>query len=330
MVLADTGGVGMKRLAFVVAVVALGLVALDLATAAACRATGLADRVVDVQQPDTLRAKLDRLRAAPHPRVVLVGDSLVHGGTLEEAGDGDWRSHELGAQLQHELGPSAFVMNLGINGALPADLECLVPLVAACDVDWIIFDVHLRPFSADFSAPEKQMARPWLADLSADGGSRLSGVSALVRNRTLVQENLTASRPPVLRPPPAVSEADAEIQALVKLAQLKNRLKHLDLDPDAPQAAALRRLLADLAARGQRHVVFYATENPDLLPDVMDPDEHARWYGQLTGLVRGSMGPGGVFVPPLSELAGHHFTDFTHLNAEGYRLLARRLAAEIR
>ena len=134
---------------------------------------------------------------------------------------------------------------------------------------------------------------------------------------------------PILRSPPALTDTDAEVQSLVKLAQLKNRLKALDLGPEGPQAAALRRVLADLAARGQRHVVFYAKENPALLADVMDPDEHAVRYERFVRVVRDAQGPAGVFVPPLPDLRPEHFLDFTHLNAEGYRLLARRLAAEI-
>ncbi len=325
----------MRRTAYCLAIFGLTLVALEVFVAGLCRATGLPDRVAEIQQPATLLAKLDRLRAVPGPKIVLVGDSLVQGGSLEEAGDPDWREHGLGGQLVAELasrpGYRPFVMNLGINGLLPADLEYLVPLIVACDVDWVIFDIHLRPFSADFSPPDRQMARPWLRELSATERMPLWDHSAIVRNRTLVRENLLstgAARRPLLRPPSGFSETDIEIQSLVKLAQLKARLRAVDLD--GPQGAALSRLLAWLAARGQRHVVFYAKENPALLPDVMDADEFASRHERLVRLVRGALGPTGVFVPPVPELRPEHYTDYTHLTADGYRLLARRLAAEIK
>jgi len=170
---------------FCLAAFGLVLVALDLAIGGVCRATGLANRVTDIQQPATLFAKLDRLRTAPGPKIVVVGDSLVQGGSLEDAGDPDWRKHELAIQLAAELasrpGYHPFVMNLGINGLLPADLEYLVPLIVDCDVDWVLFDVHLRPFSADFSPPDRQMARPWLRDLSVDAGCPLWRRSANAR-----------------------------------------------------------------------------------------------------------------------------------------------------
>jgi lysophospholipase L1-like esterase len=342
----------MRRSLCSVLVFALALVASDLAVATFVCRSDLAWRPVEMQHPSTLLAKLDRLRNAPHPRVVLVGDSLIYGGILEEFGDADWRSHGLGEQLadaiEQRVGRRPFVLNLGMNGALPADLEALVPLVAACDVDWIVLDIHLRPFSTDFSAPARQMSRSWLRQVTvgSDGqarwrpdgttgwlAGRLSEFSSVARARGLIQENLLSAgvvHRPAVRPGTPQADTDADFQALVKLAQLKNRLKALDLDPDAPQVAALRRTLAGLAARGQRHVVFYAKENPDLLPDVMDGDEHAAWSRRLTELVTQSQGPAGVFVPPVAELRSEHFLDLTHLNAEGYRLLARRVAAEIK
>jgi lysophospholipase L1-like esterase len=336
-----------------VVIVALALIALDIVVGGLVRGSDLPDRVADIQHPTTLIAKLDRLHMASGPKIVIVGDSLVYGGILAENGDSDWRAHGLGEQLATEIGDQTgcrpFVMNLGIDGALPADLEYLVPLVVACDVDWLVFDIHLRPFSSDFSAADRQMSRPWLRELSADpdgrirwrpgdgaGGwlsGRLADHSAIARSRGLIQDNMLstrAARRPVLRPVEPQSDTDTEVQSLVKLAQLKNRLKTLDIEPSAPQVSALERVLRGLADRRQRHVVFYAKENPDLLPDVMDAAEHAASYELIACLVRDRQGPTGVFVPPMPELQPEHFIDFTHLNADGYRLLAHRLAAAIR
>ena len=341
----------MKRAAISLAIFVLVLVVLDLVVAGLTRGTEIADRTADIQHPTALLAKLDRLRTVPGRKIVLVGDSLVYGGILEEIGDDDWRNHELGQQLadeiEHRTGDRPFVMNLGMNGLLPADLEVLVPLVVACNVDWIVLDVHLRPFSADFSPADRQMSRPWLRELSAgtDGQVRwrpqgttgwlagqLCDLSACARNRGLVEQRLLSSngaRGPVLRPPVQMAETDVEIQSLVKLAQLKTRLGKLDLEPESPQVAALQRTLVGLASQNQRHIVFYAKENPELLPDVMSAEEYATRYERVTGLVREVQGPHGVFVPPVGELQPEHFVDFTHINAEGYVLLARRLAVEI-
>lgn len=340
----------MKRRLRSLIILVLTLFALDVTVAGVDRASRLSDRVAEIHHPTTLLSKLDRLRTASGPKVVLLGDSLVYGGVQADHGDPDWREHELGTRLadewERQTGVRPFLMNLGMNGALPSDLEVLAPLVAASNVDWIVLDVHLRPFSADFSAPETRMSRPWLRDLSLDpdgrvhwrpgrgAGGWLSGHladhSALVRHRGLFQDNFLtshAAKQPILRTPARRSETDAEVQSLVKLVQLKNRLKALDLAPDGPQVAALARTLGRLAGRGQRHVVFYAKENPEQLPDVMDPDEHRACYERVVSLVRDVQGPIGVFVPPVPELRADHFLDFTHLNADGYTILACRLAA---
>jgi lysophospholipase L1-like esterase len=334
-----------------VAIVLLSLTGLDVLVTGVARNTTLADPPVDIQHPTTLLAKLDRLRAAPGAKVVLLGDSLIHGGILAEFGDADWRTngldHQLADEVERRTGVRPLVMNLGMNGALPADLEVLAELVAACGVDWVILDVHLRPFSADFSPPDRRMSRPWLREMRVDsagrvrwrpdgpGGwvsGRLCDVSGIAGSRGLVRENLRSSiaaRQPVLRPSAPQTDTDGEVQALVKLAQLKARLRTLDLGPEAPQAAAFRRLLAGLAERGQRHIVFYAKENPALRDDVVDPGQYANWYAAVVGTVQAGQGPGGRFVPPMGELQPEHFLDFTHVNAQGYRIMARRLAGEL-
>lgn len=343
----------MRRRARYPTVFVLSLAVFDLVVAGVAKGSRLPDRVIDLQHPTTLLAKLDRLRTAPSPKVVLLGDSLVYGGVLGEHGDCDWRKHELGSRLVVELrgqwGVEPFVMNLGMNGALPADLEVLAPLLAACEVDWIVLDINLRSFSTDFSAPEHGLSRPWLRDLSTGPDSRvrwrpgrgidgwlaghLADHSALMRYRGLFQDNVLsalAANEPIWGKPGARSDLDAEVRSLVQLGRLKNRLKSVDLTSAHPQVAAIERLLAGFAARGQRHVVFYAKENPDQLSDVMEPAAHRAGYERVASLVRDAQGPSGVFVPPVSELRPDHFLDFTHLNAEGYQVLARQLAAAMK
>jgi hypothetical protein len=343
----------MRKSVRVLVVLALSLVVLDQLVDVSCRCSALPERLVDVNHPSVLIAKLDRLRNTPGPKVVLVGDSLIHGGILARFGDAEWQEHGLGEQLAAELCEATdqrpFVINLGMDGALPADLEYLVPLVITCGADWVILDIHLRPFSSDFSPPDRQMSRRWLRELHPDvdgrvvwrpdGGpvewlaGRLCDHSAILRNRMLIQEACLSTAPvdhPVLRAPPPMTDSDIDMQALVKLSQLKNRLRTVDLRPDDPQVAALNRVLSGLRNARQRHVVFYATENPALLADVMEPAEHASRFAQLAKFVTTAQGPTGTFVGPLPELQPEHFIDYTHLNAGGYRMLARRLAREIK
>ncbi|MBL8827848.1 MAG: hypothetical protein JNM18_12800 [Planctomycetaceae bacterium] len=317
--------------------------------------TDLSCQLIDIQQPSTLLAKLDYLRAYQGRKVVLLGDSLVYGGILEEFGDREWRQHDLAhavaAQCRERWpGERVLVMNLGINGALPCDLEQLAPLVTSCGVDCLVFDIHLRPFSQDFTGHDTRMARPWLSELAVDEqrGVRwqpsepawtdvqpwlsqwLVEYSAIFRQRELIQANLVQSAwvksvQAWRRPPAALSDNDRQMQALVKLGQLKHRLEQVTLDEQHPQVAALQRMLARLSREQQPFVVFYAKENPDLIDSVFTADRHEQLYAQLTRLIADASHGDGVYLPPLDELQSDHFLDFTHLNSGGYAILARRL-----
>lgn len=321
-----------------------------------CQSSGLANQLVDIQQPAMLLAKLDCLRRFPGRKVALLGDSLVYGGILEDFGDRQWREHNLAAAIDQrcrERWPDeeVLVMNLGINGALPCDLEKLAPLVTACGVDCIVVDVHLRPFSRDFASTATRMARPWLDEISLDSHavphwrpcatpapfdaqpaitSWLVDASALFRHRQLLQESILQSSlakrlKTWRRPVAAQSQNDLDMQGWVKLGQLKQRLKNVTLDADNPQVTALQRLLSQLSQANQPYVVFYAKENPDLLYDVFDKERHDELYAELTRLIAGQTADEGVFLPPVDELQPDHFLDFTHLNVEGYQILARHV-----
>jgi len=333
------------------ATLALGI---DRLVGVACRSSGLARQVVDIQHPATLLAKLDELRRFDGRKVVLLGDSLVYGGILEDFGDRLWRQHNLAVAIEAQCrqrwpNENVLLMNLGINGALPCDIEKLAPLVASCKVDCIALDIHLRPFSSDFAAEAQQFARPWLNELSLDSQQRPrwqpateardlnAAVSAwfvehseIFRTRHLLQEYIVHTPESKTyrnwRSPPSVqSENDIDLQVMLKLAQLKNRLTSVDLSASHPQVAAFQRTLADLNHRGQPFVVFYAKENPDQVYDVFEKERHDRLYSQLVGMVQRHQNESNRYLPPIDELDGGHFLDFTHLNGEGYQILARKL-----
>ena len=335
------------------------IVAADGSIGYFCRSAGLREQLLDLKHPAMLLAKLDELRGFSGRKVVLLGDSLVYGGILEEFGDRNWREHDLAHAIAAECqvrwpNEPVRVMNLGINGALPCDLERLMPLVSACGVDCIVFDIHLRPFSPDFADEKVRMARPWLDEFDLDGqgiahwrptihdsssaqsalSAWLADVSATFRYRHLLQESIVqsswAKRCAEWRRPPMVkSENDREMQAMVKLGQLKHRLKQVTIEETNPQVAAFQRMLATLATTRQPYLIFYAKENPDLVGQVFDSAKHAGLYAGLTQRIAQADSRQATFVPPVDELRGEHFVDFTHLNADGYRILAKHLVAAL-
>lgn len=310
-------------------------------------------RVIDIQTPQELLPKLEALRRHSGPKVVVTGDSLIYGETMRQHGDRDWRNHTLPVLLEHVLRTNhpdeeLLVMNFGINGFLPGDLEHLARLLASCEVDWLILDIHLRPFSADFSPERARLARPWLKQIEDVDGTfhyvptdadlkqqferppweAYRHVSPTYARREAVQsealENSTtaaiqAGRRRLVGPIDR-KEPDVGLQLL----QLRDRLATVEITDDNPQIQAFDRAMRTWTKTGGRALVFYAKENPQLLDDVIDPKRYLELRSDLEERIRDRY-PGLVYVPPAPGLAPEHYLDFSHLNHSGYRVLTEYL-----
>jgi lysophospholipase L1-like esterase len=301
-----------------------------------------AERVIDVQRPEQLASKLALLRRSSGPKVVLIGDSLIFGRTMREHGDREWRSHTLARALQRKL-PHAKVFNFGINGSLPADLAALAPQLVAAGADLVVFDVHLRAFSKDFSEPDAQLARPWLAELRLDEAGNVAsppgaGLRAQASRRiarltlrpqrdylqAILGESETLARGPELRRKLLGLRAptlDVVDEALLSL-KIKKRLANLDLSPKAPQVKALRSLLDVLEAAGVPALAFYAREEPKRLREVMAPGTYSRRRAELEAHLLPRNGARFQYVGPIATLKASHYLDISHLNAAGYEIVA--------
>ena len=305
----------------------------------------------------TLVARLSSLRRHPGSTVALLGDSVIYGRALEEHGAGDWRSDNLAPALQRALGGDTLAVNLGMNGALPVDQARLLPLVLAAKPDLVVLDVSLRSFSADFRPVEEAASRPWLGEIlpTATFAERLDGqpwgerltrilrasaarVWALYRHRAWMQARFLAGAPrdAVTRlrdaaiaridRTPASSEDAALDAELALMLRTKARYATVDL-VGHPQAEALRQILAALREAGQPAVLFYATENPSLLPSLVDPAEHASELAALEGLISTGLGSRQVWLGPEDAADPSTWLDHVHRTGPGLAALARRIAA---
>jgi hypothetical protein len=315
----------------------------------------LAARPIDIQTPDGLIPKLEALCRHSGPKIVVAGDSLIFGETMQAHGDPDWRDHTLPAQLQQDLqsrNPELHVMvlNLGINGMLPGDLEHLTRLLAACRVDWLVVNVHLRPFSRDFWPEASRLARPWLRHLEATNGtfqyrpsepsardqverepwSTLREASGTYRHREAIQsiaiESPAATAVQGIRNrivPKAATRSRTDSGIL--LLQLKERMKSVEITDDNPQVQALDRALRQWSASGARALVFYARENPNQLDELIEPDRYQHLTGELERRIRGRY-PGVAFANSCPALTPSDYLDFSHLNHAGYRALTSYLS----
>jgi len=326
--------------------------------------TRLLEEAVDIQTPATLFAKLDYLRHFDGMRVVLLGDSVVYGGALGEHGDRDWRQRDLSALLRQRLdqafpGRRVCVMNLGMNGALPADVEQVGRLLRGCPVDLWIMDVGLRSFSSDFCEEGKRLSRPWLADLDIDAHGSCyfrdasnwfaeieARASALALNHCAVYRLRDFLQARAFNLCPADScrdlrdRANRTLQAravrnssdddLVLLLKARQRLSSISLEPDHPQRQALERLLAGLRERGEKVVVFYARENPDVIDELIDRERYARLSAKLCGLIESGSPENIAFVPGVTAIPPECYLDHVHVDARGYQILVDHLWMRIR
>ncbi|HUT22979.1 MAG TPA: hypothetical protein VM492_01410 [Sumerlaeia bacterium] len=181
------GGAACRELAAAVLVGVLALAALDVTFRLAAERTALPSRIVDIQSAPILDYKLGYLRRHRGRKIVLIGDSLIYGHSLADHGDPDWRRHGLSAQLQERLRqglpPNAhpLVMNLGMDGSVPGDMEYVVRAAADSGAELVLFDANIRSFSADFSTPKGELTRPWLRTIARppDAASATTSTAAI-------------------------------------------------------------------------------------------------------------------------------------------------------
>jgi hypothetical protein len=323
---------------------------------AAKTTTFLAD-VVDIQTPATLYAKLDYLRELKGRRIVFVGDSVVYGHRMEEAGDANWRQHTIPAHVEELLRESFpqqtfSTPNLAMNGALPADVENVVRLLTPLKPDCIVADVSLRSFSTEFSQPGNRYSRPWLSTMEVDSSFNLRDGSTgqawtsrvetvlqdfalshwrLYRIRDFVQWRAFNGEPSStirrlrnrldsqLGKPPAEADPLDDILLTIKA---KNRYGAVTLADDNPQVVALKRTLEHLASNTQCAVFFYATEERSQLAEMMDAQHYKQLQDELAAIFLPYQNRGILFLPPLPAIGKEYYLDYGHLNDAGNAIVA--------
>jgi hypothetical protein len=340
--------------------VAVILVLLDLGIGFLERNSDLLKADVDIQTPSTLYEKLRYLHGLEGRRVVFLGDSVVYGRRMQDAGDQNWRAHTIAAhaeRLLRTLMPDRPVstLSLGMNGALPTDLEETTRLVLASRPDCIVYDVSLRSFSADFVQEKDRMSRPWIADITLgpafDIETSRKGLPVTAQFETamrdlaisywrlyglrdflqwLIFDGEPASAVRRLRTwldekfRTAPDDApDPTLDDVMLMLKAKARYESVTLDPGHPQVQALKHTLDLLAARKQCAVFFYATEDKARLPELISPERYRALLDQLALIFAPYASRGSAYIPPLDGLASDLYIDYGHLKDAGNALVAR-------
>ena len=336
----------------------VAFIIVDAAIWLATRTTSLLQDVVDIQTPATLYAKLNYFRGFDGRRIAFLGNSVVYGRRMEEAGNSNWRAHTIPSHVETLL-RAAFpqqnilTMNLAMNGALPADLEQAVRLISPLRPDCIVADISLRAFSADFAAETNRYSRNWLRymqidnsfDLhTSDPGWDLTGrIEARLRDLALSYWGLYRMRDFVQwrvfnsEPSEAVRRfrdwLDQRLSAkspdvadplddMLLMMKAKNRHDSVTLGDENPQVIALRHTLDRLATDKQCAVFFYATEEKKQLAQLMDPQRYQKLQSELKQIFTPYADRGITFIPPLDSLKSEFYLDYGHLDDAGNAMVA--------
>ena len=316
--------------------------------------------IVDIQTPAVLDIKLDSIRRFEGRKIIFLGDSLVYGRAMEEHGIANWRQHTVSAimrdliESENEEIPTMLI-NLAMNGALPADLEKVSNLIAPLQPDLVVTDLSLRSFSTDFSDADTKYSRRWLDETKLDpegiDNSELSSFANwferlarkywfLYKIRDFLQwrylngeprmyvRNLKAKLNNYLRD--VQPDVGSPMETMVLLFKARSRYRNISLISTNLQVRAFKRMLGGFNSRKQSAIFFYATENPDLLPKIVDIEAHNRNLGTLASFVSELGGITVRYIPPMTTLQSDMFLDHVHLNKDGYRLLAHRLWSDIK
>jgi lysophospholipase L1-like esterase len=351
----------LARLAVVAAAVMACLLVFDLLLRVVVPRTEVLRRTIDIQTPSTLYTKLEQLRRFKGRKIAILGDSLVFGRTMRDHGDAEWQSYTLASQLERHLADidperPVMVLNLGMNGTLPTDLDHLVRIVTPLRPDLIIFDLSLRSFSRDFEREADSQTRSWLADLTVSPGGRYATTTVqgglgrtigdaavntwyLYRLKDLFQSLVFDGQPVAyltqvrnridswLKPKSTALGAaqGGDVDALVLMMKARARYARIDLAPDNLQVQALDRLLARLKAAGQPALAFYATEKAQQLEELIEQRDYDKLQSQLDSKMS-TTGSNVTYMGPLPIYEPANYLDHVHLDREGYRRLANHMA----
>ena len=324
------------------------------------RVNSLAATVVDIQTPETLCLKLDLLDHFKGRKVVLLGDSLAFGQAMRDHGNAAWRDEELSHALAATLPPSertTMVLNLGLNGGLPADQLRILELIGPGQLDLLVSILSIRSFASDFAAEDKALSRPWLAEVArrpnggcvitqhrgnrfdrfvrkiASESTTLFGAGDLVQ-RLIFDDSLrdaakrwrSSFQSLLSRSDPLLARDDAKSAETATLLLARGRFQRINFNSSSMQVAAMQALAANAANAASDVIFFYGNKSPRRLVSLIARRDYERHRASLAALI-----PPGCHTRYIADfhVPDALYIDYAHVNAEGYRLMAGEIRREL-
>lgn len=300
----------------------------------------------DIQTVSVLNVKLNRFLAAPAPRAIFIGDSVINGVSLGEHGDHLWREHTIDTVFQ-KLSPQWSTVNLGFNGALPCDLYYLYRnYLKNIPLELLVFDIGIRSFATDFEAESASLSRPWLqkftwhdkllaANIANDPrqsienrmGIWLINHSYFFALRDFLQWRYMGG--PLSQVLPATVKnwrgGGGQEDDLAALLPAKARYARIQIKTESRQVGCLRGLLQGLSATDTPTIVFLSHEKPGSEDILLNKKDIQRLRNDLKFLILQSAGPSIQYIEKIPDLKAELYLDHIHVNATGNALIAREL-----
>lgn len=314
----------------------------------------------------TLGLWVDQVKKAGGYKVVLIGDSVVHGHAVESSFE------TLPAYVARELrerlpGREVRVFNLGMAGAAPADVYFLLDALEGAGVNLVIYNINV----SWFAPRENTLEHPSLLKLKdspSDFDLQSMGIQPDTPTATPVESWLyghVLSRWKLYRyrillnywlfgKPlrDKLAEAQTDPRLLLPFAEdrlpdileerspwwekdwdgrldpTNGRIGTISLDDSNQQWIFYRKLLDLIKEKNIPSVFFVTPHNYELLDryDMVDRQAYAKNLSAIAGATEASG------VPVLdcdSALPGRAFSDIVHPLPEGNRLLARLLVRDL-
>lgn len=315
--------------------------------------------VIDIQTPTSFYCKLDYIKRLKGKKIVCLGDSVIYGGTMADYHYSEWKKYTLSKHLERLFSENGFskkdvhVINLGMNGALPKDLECCFHLLKDMDIDLFIMDVTLRSFSKDFSHEKDQRSRPWLPFLSIDAkghyvfSTENKTLFACIENalhtffvnhcylyryKDYLQWYFFNGTPAsffvhirnAMDSYFSKKETD-EKDPFILLLSTKNRYASVDFAKDNVQYNAFKNILKCIQHQGMKTILFYANEDKEKIDSIIDTHHYHHLIQTLKTDISSLSCETLLYLNDIASLNPEHYIDFVHPNPEGYSIIAKRL-----
>lgn len=294
---------------------------------------------IDTGKPAEFDLKLSHLKTLSGKKIVLIGDSFILGESLIPVTGPDWRKHTLDKKLDaclktdnkaHNNTSEYHVVNFGLNGLLPADIEHMLPAFETAGADLVMFNINNRSFSYDFNAKETRNSRKWISSYTANTANlwqQNSGRFALLKRYSFLETpkdwGLRQARSFLALFGPIDIKSD-RLSKGVLLLKLKSRYSGASYDPQISiQAKALISIL-----QSPKVAAFLTIEDASQFNSVADPTMQDQLTKERSALINNINGNAQILPNP-DDLMPEDYIDLVHVTPSGYDKYSKVLCQSI-